>query len=135
MKPYVYIETSIVSYLTAWRSPQLIMAAYQESTRTWWDEERRHFDLFISEAVIQEASAGDAEAAKRRLDILRDIPELQITREANELAKTLINKGRLPEKSRMDALHIAVATANGMDYFLHGIVGTSPTPRSKGRCV
>ena len=63
MKSSVYIETTIISYLTAWRSPQLIMAAHQEATRSWWDDERRHFDLFVSEAVIQEASAGDSRPA------------------------------------------------------------------------
>jgi len=33
MKPAVYLETTIVSYLTAWRSPELVMAARQEITR------------------------------------------------------------------------------------------------------
>jgi len=33
IKPKVYIETSIPSYLTAWRSPDLVMAANQETTK------------------------------------------------------------------------------------------------------
>ena len=118
MKPRVYIETTIISYLTAWRSTQIIMAAQQEATRAWWDEERHHFDLFVSEVVVQEASAGDADAAKRRLDPIKSIPELQITDETGELAKALIEKGKLPNKAHIDALHIAVATVNGMDYLL-----------------
>ncbi|MDU9049432.1 MAG: type II toxin-antitoxin system VapC family toxin [Candidatus Electrothrix sp. Rat3] len=118
MKPKVYLETTIVSYLTAWRSPQLIMAAQQEATRCWWDEERLHFDLFISEIVVQEATAGDAEAAKRRLDALDGIPELQIIDTARELARSFITKRQLPAKAHLDALHIAVAAANGMDYLL-----------------
>jgi len=89
----VYIETTIVSYLTAWRSPQLIMAAHQETTRQWWDEERRHFELYVSEAVVEEAAAGDTEAAKRRLDAIRGIPELEITAEVRDLAKRLIAFG------------------------------------------
>ncbi len=118
MKPSVYIETTIISYLTAWRSPQLVMAAHQEATRDWWDEERHHFDLFVSEAVIQEAAAGDAEAANRRLEAIKGIPELQVTDEARELAKILIHKGQLPNKAIIDGLHISVATTNGMDYLL-----------------
>jgi len=55
MKPSVYIETTIPSYLTAWRSPELVMAANQEATRKWWDESRIRFELFISELVIGEA--------------------------------------------------------------------------------
>ena len=118
MNPKVYIETTIISYLTAWPSQKLVMAANQETTRNWWDEERQHFDLFISEAVIQEASAGDLDAAWRRLEVIQDLPELPITDEARLLAKELIQQTPLPEKARIDALHVATATVNGMDYLL-----------------
>jgi predicted nucleic acid-binding protein len=118
MKPKVYLETTIISYLTAWRSPQLVMAAHQESTRNWWDDERHSFDLYISEAVLQEASLGDPTAVRRRLEILSDIPELQITDESRLLAKQLIEKSPLPKTARVDALHIATATVHGIDYLL-----------------
>lgn len=118
MKPKVYIETTIISYLTAWRSPQLVMAANQEMTRDWWDDERDNFDLYISEAVVQEASAGDPAAAQRRLEVLQKLSELPITDEARDLAKILIESTPLPEKASVDAVHIATATVNGMDYLL-----------------
>ncbi len=118
MNPRVYIETTIISYLTAWRSPQLVMAAHQEATRQWWDDERHHFDLYVSEAVIEEASAGDAEAARRRLDVIDGIAELKITDEVRDLAKALVEHGQLPRKASLDALHIAIATVNGMDFLL-----------------
>jgi predicted nucleic acid-binding protein len=118
MKPKVYLETTIISYLTAWRSPQLVMAAHQEVTRSWWDDERHAFDLYVSEAVVQEASLGDASAAQRRLEALSDIFELQITDEARLLAKELVEKTPLPKTARVDALHIATATVHGMDYLL-----------------
>jgi len=117
-KPRVYIETTVVSYLTAWRSPQLVMAGHQETTRNSWDDERHRFDLFISEVVVQEASAGDPAAVQRRLEAISGLPELQITDEARLLAKELIAKTPLPETARVDALHIATATVNGMDYLL-----------------
>ena len=117
MKPKVYIETSIPSYLTAWRSRDLIMAANQEITREWWDE-REQFELYISALVIWEAGAGDPDAAKKRLGKLDDIPELDITEDTENFAERLIRKVPLPEKARIDALHIAVATLNGMDYLL-----------------
>ncbi|MEI6234563.1 MAG: type II toxin-antitoxin system VapC family toxin [Planctomycetota bacterium] len=118
MKPKVYVETTIVSYLTAWRSFQLVMAANQESTRQWWDNDRKYFELFISEIVIQEATAGDIEAANRRLEAIKDLQELPVTDDAHRLAKELIDKAHLPVKAQVDALHIAVATVNGMDYLL-----------------
>lgn len=118
MKPKVHLETTIISYLTAWRSPQLVMAAQQEATRTWWDDEAGRFELFISEAVIQEASAGDEAAAERRLQVLHEIAELEVTEETRDLAKQLIAGTPLPDKAQIDALHIAIATVHAMDYLL-----------------
>ena len=88
MKP-VYIETSIPSYLTAWRSRDLIVAANQEITKEWWDS-REQFDLYISALVIQEAGAGNPTAAQKRLEQLDDIPELNITEEVENFAEILI---------------------------------------------
>ena len=104
--------------LTACRSPQLLIAAHKQATRTTCDEQKDSFDVFISKAVIEEASAGDSDAAQRRLEVLKDIPELDITDEARDLAKMLIANTPLPEKAQIDALHIAVATVHGMDYLL-----------------
>ncbi len=118
MKLKVYLETTIVSYLTAWRSPQLVMAANQEATRDWWDGRKNDFDLFISQAVIEEASVGDREAARRRLEVLGGIPELDVSDEARELAKQLVAKVPLSPNAEVDALHIALATTHGMDYLL-----------------
>lgn len=117
MKPKVYIETSIPSYLTAWHSRDLIVAANQEITKQWWDS-REQFDLYISALVIQEAGAGNTTAAQKRLEQLDGIPELNITEEVESFAQILIQKVPLPEKARIDALHIAVAALSGMDYLL-----------------
>jgi hypothetical protein len=118
MKPKVYVETTVISYLTAWRSPQLVMAANQESTKVWWDDERPNFDLYVSAAVIEEASSGDADAAQRRLDAIKELPVLLVTDESHALAEKLIEKTPLPAKALVDALHIAIATLNGMKYLL-----------------
>ncbi len=117
MNQKVYIETSIPSYLTAKRSRDLIMAANQEMTEEWWTN-REQFDLYISALVIQEAGSGDKNAAQKRLAALENIPELDVTEEVEYFAEALIQKVPLPEKARIDALHIAVATLNGMDYLL-----------------
>ncbi len=118
MKPRVYIETSVVSYLTAWRSPNLLMAAQQQATREWWDSERERYGLFISEVVIQEAASGDPEAARLRLEVLQGIDELDVTDDARFLATAIIDETPLPTKAKVDALHIAVAAVNGLDYLL-----------------
>lgn len=118
MKESVYIETTIPSYLTAWRSPELIMAAKQEATRNWWETSRSRFELFISQIVVEEAGGGDEEAAKRRLSAIEGFSELDVSTEAESLALRLLTESALPERAGTDALHIAVATVHGVEYLL-----------------
>lgn len=117
MKPKVYIETSVPSYLTAWRSRDLVVAGNQETTKEWWDR-RNDFELYISEFVLQEASNGDSKAAENRLKSLDGIPEIEITEEVAAIAEKLLLEASLPNKARVDALHIATAAIGGMDYLL-----------------
>lgn len=117
MNPAVYIETTIVSYLTAWPSRDLIVAAHQQLTREWWEHQRAKFELFISQAVFQEASVGDADAAQLRLDTLAGLPLLELRPQALQLAHVLINQGPLRAKAAVDTLHIALAAVHGVDYF------------------
>lgn len=117
MKPKVYIETSVPSYLTAWRSRDLVVAGNQETTKEWW-ERRNDFELYISEFVLQEASNGDSQAARDRLRSLDGIPEIEITEEVAAIAERLLLEASLPNKARVDALHIATAAIGGMDYLL-----------------
>ena len=118
MKPRVYIETSIPSYLTARPSNDIRAMANQNSTIEWWENRRSEFDVFISEFVIAESSQGHPEAPARRLEAINDILELDVSEEVKILAKALIDEGPIPEKAEIDAYHIAVATVNGMDYLL-----------------
>ena len=117
MKPKVYIETSIPSYLTAWRSRDLVIAGNQETTRQWW-ERRQDFELYVSEFVLEEVSAGDRSAAAERLKVLDGIPEIEITEQVALIAERLLSNASLPGKARLDALHIAAAALGGMDYLL-----------------
>lgn len=114
----VYIETTIVSYLTARPNRDLIIAAHQQLTQEWWETRRANFDLYASQVVIRESSAGDAEMAQKRLEALDGIALLSVSQEAVVLARTLVEKGPIPEKAEVDALHIAVAASHGMDYLL-----------------
>lgn len=117
MKAKVYLETTIPSYLMAWRSRDLIKAAHQEATHEWW-ENRSRFELYISQVVVRESAGGDPEAAAKRLQALAGIPMLDVTDNAEALASDLMERGPLPKKAAADALHIAVATVHGMDYLL-----------------
>jgi len=114
----VYIETTIPSYLTAWRSPDLLVAAKQEATKAWWDEHRQKYDLFIFPIVTSELASGDSNASKKRLDAIRNLPELEVSLQAEQLAEKLVEQNLIPLIAKTDALHIAVAAVHGMDYLL-----------------
>ncbi len=117
MKPTVYIETTIPSYLTARPSRDLIRAAHQHLTREWWAR-RDQFELFTSRLVVQECQAGDPQAAMDRLTALSGIPILEQEAKVEELAKSLLPGVPLPVKATADAVHIATAAVNGMQYLL-----------------
>ena len=118
MKPKLYIETSIVSYLTSRLSRDLIIAARQELTRETWPQLLSQFDAYISALVVQEVERGDPEASASRLKIVDSMLVLDITDSVKALARTLIEKGAIPDTHLEDALHVAVAASNGMDFLL-----------------
>jgi hypothetical protein len=109
VKKSVYIETTIVSYLTARPSRDVIRTARQAITRQWWDNRREDFDLLVSQVVFNEAKKGDQHAAERRKHIIEGMTRLDISDEAVELAATLVEEGAMPPKAADDALHLANA--------------------------
>jgi hypothetical protein len=118
MKAKIYIETSIVSYYTSRPSRDIITAARQQVTRGWWEESRNQFDTYISALVLEEAKGGDPIAAENRLAALKGMPVLKITDEAEELADVFVKFSPIPETHSEDALHIALAVINGMDFLV-----------------
>jgi predicted nucleic acid-binding protein len=114
----VYIETSVISYLVARPSRNIMTEAWQLATKHWWDNRRSFFDLFASELVLAEASQGDPEAARRRKEQLKNIPDLEVTDSAVALAKNLVGQHALPKEALDDAMHLAVAAVHGIDYLL-----------------
>lgn len=118
MKPKVYLETSVLSYLAARPNRDLIRAANQQITREWWELRRPDFELFISQIVIKEISAGDPDAAAKRLGFVEKIPILDIEPRVESLAETLCRNLHLPARAALDSLHIALAVFNGMDFLL-----------------
>ena len=117
-KPAIYVETSVVSYVVARPSRDLIVAAHQQLTVAWWEEQRQNYDLFVSQIVIEEARAGDPETAERRLAAIENLRLLDINEEAIQLAQNLIKSHAVPEKAARDALHIGVACVGAMDYLI-----------------
>jgi hypothetical protein len=114
----VYIETSIVSFASAWPSRDIQTAALQQQARDWWALERPKFDLVTSQVTLNEASAGDPTAAADRLEMLDGLPLIDVGKDAQTLAARLIAAHTMPRKAAADALHVAAAALAGVKYFL-----------------
>lgn len=118
VKPSLYLETGVISYLVARPSRDIIVAGRQQLTREWWDQHRVEFALTASQLVLREAERGDAEAAAQRAAILAELELLALTDSARELARQLLAAGALPAKAPEDALHIASAASHGINVLL-----------------
>jgi predicted nucleic acid-binding protein len=118
MKPKVYLETSVISYLASRSSRDLIMAAHQQITQEWWEKRRGKFELLVSQLVLQEASGGDKNAAERRTEFVKDLAQVQTTDEAIALAQKLLQVSALPTSEFADAVHVALAAVHGVDYLV-----------------
>jgi predicted nucleic acid-binding protein len=117
MKPSVYIETSVVSYLTARLSRDIAVATHQSYTRDFWDK-LDHYQVYISELVMKEAGRGDPDAAGKRLESIEGLQLLTIDKDALALSAKLISEKVMPVNQPEDALHLSVATVNGLDIVL-----------------
>ena len=118
MKPKVYVETSVISYLASKQSRDVVIAGRQAVTQEWWEMHRNRFNLYMSELVEEEMEKGDPEAAARRTEKVSGVNSLGITEEAEQLAQLLLDEKAVPVGSEEDALHIAAASAHGMDFLL-----------------
>ncbi len=118
MSETVYIETSILGYLTARPSRDIVVAANIEVTKEWWNTRRGDFQLYSSQAVVKEISQGDVVIASQRLEILANLSLLDLNQAVLDLAEQFLERSNLPAKADIDAVHIAPATVHGMDYLL-----------------
>ena len=139
-KPRIYIETSVISYLTSRASRDFIISMCQQITRYWWDNVAdRKFELVSSAVVRQEISRGNTGAAQQRLEVLESITLLETPlEEMSALAEDLVLAGAVPLRAKTDALHIAIAAINGVEYlatwnFKH-IANTNRLPLIHGVC-
>lgn len=118
IKPIVYIESSVISYLASRPSRDVVVAGRQAITHDWWENQRQRFELRVSAIVEEEVSRGNSSAALNRLNLIEDIPRLSLSDEATNIAELLLTKAAVSRSSEVDALHIGIATAQGADYLL-----------------
>lgn len=117
-KPTLYLETSVPSYYTARQSSDLVISGHQLITRDWWENHVDKYTVYVSELVQEEAERGDADAAQRRLDAISSFEMISVTQEALDLAAVYLEKLPIPASAEADAVHLALAAVNGIDYLL-----------------
>jgi hypothetical protein len=108
----IYLEATVVSYLAARPSRDLRVAAHQQATSEWWTRRRGDFDLFASQLVVEEASAGNEEAAQRRLEYLKGVPLLDLTDRTLALAEKHRSENSLGDFLGLDQCDQATARLN-----------------------
>ena len=118
MKESVYIETSVISYLVARPSRDLVVAARQQITREWWEKSLSKFDVYVSPYVVGEISLGNPEYADLRLKSISGFPELAITPMVEKLADKYFRMLNIPEKAKLDCFHLAISAVHGIDYLI-----------------
>ena len=118
MKPLLYLETTIPSYLTSRPSRDLIVAARQQITMDWWLNRRHSFRIFVSQIVLDEAAEGDRQASAARLSLVETLPLLAVNNEVISLTQMLLRRKVLPKKAARDAGHIAVSAVHGAQFLL-----------------
>ncbi|MBI4288695.1 MAG: type II toxin-antitoxin system VapC family toxin [Chloroflexi bacterium] len=129
MKQSVYIETTVLSYLTSRPSRDLLVAAHQQVTVEWWENGLPSLEAFISPLVIEEASRGDETAARLRLEKIAGFSILEINEEVRRLAELYFESIQIAEKARGDAYHLAVSAYHGMDFLVSWNFGHILNPR------
>jgi len=118
MKSRVYVETTVVSYLTAKPSRDVVVAARQEVTRQVWPRLCAECEVYVSGLTVGEAARGDQEAADARLRAIAGMPVLPVDAQAENLAQALLDAMAFPIEAAEDALHVAAAAVNGMHFLL-----------------
>ncbi len=135
MKPRIYVETSVISYLASRPSRNALTAFRQALTRRWWDKSLGVFELEASELVRIEIASGDAIAAQRRLDVFLELSVIELHADISEFGKRLMSEGLVPRSEPEDASHIAQATLTGVDYIATWNFAHLVNPNTKYRLV
>lgn len=114
----VYIETTVVGSIAGRIHPNPDVASRQHKTRRWWATAKTDYNIAISQLVLDECAAGDPTAAKERLDEVDGLSRLDITDDARNLANALMAGNAIPPSEPRDALHVAIAAVNGVQYLV-----------------
>ncbi|MCG3132906.1 MAG: hypothetical protein FLDDKLPJ_03787 [Phycisphaerae bacterium] len=117
MKPTLYLDSSVPSYWLPQNADAIVHARHL-TTRRWWKEELPRFTAYISQVVIEELKGGDRNRAAERLEIVRDLPLLDVDQEVESAARYYVDQMAMPSRNVRDALHLALASVHEIEYLV-----------------
>ena len=117
MAKTVYIETTIPNAYAAHRE-DAASTYRRDVTRQWWVEQAALYELHTSEATLAELKAGAYQGQQQAIELVESLPLLEITDEVHAIAELYVRHHLMPEPAVGDALHLALASLNEMDFLL-----------------
>jgi len=117
-KRSIYIETTVPSIITSRPSRDIRNLYRQEISKEFWEYERQKYNLYISQYVVEECKRGDEDAAKRRLELIKDIPSLPTSEDVENLAEKYYKCLGISKKAKTDCFHLAISVIGKMDYLM-----------------
>ena len=110
----LYLDTTIFNFVFADDAP-----IERDLTRKFFSQ-INHFEVFISDIVIEEIAECSAPKRQKMLELIdkHDIQTLSLDESSRLLALKYIKEGIIPPKYQDDALHIAIASVHEMDVLL-----------------
>jgi predicted nucleic acid-binding protein len=116
VRPSVYIDTSIPSYLTSRPSREWPLKRYQWVTCLFWNAHGARFEMHVSRFVVDEVKAGDPDAAQKRVEAISSLPRLEIPDDVDRLTALILKKTGLPNSAKADAEHVAIAATHKIEF-------------------
>jgi len=114
-RPRVYLDTTVPSYYFDER-PALITLI--NVTRDWWDNQRQAYDVWISQATLDEIETGEHPYQAQMLELVRPLNVLDEVPEIDKIATHYIKEKLMPAKVGGDATHLAYASFYRFSYLL-----------------
>jgi len=115
MKEKVYLDSTVPSYCFDERET---LGAFAEVTRKWWSEMSGYYDLYISDAVLQELSNGNYPRKDEIIRLVSTIPLLPLAADLEQIVEFYISNYVMPKSLVGDALHLAYASYFDIQYLL-----------------
>jgi predicted nucleic acid-binding protein len=117
-KPTLYLETTILSYLLARLSRDILTLARQQLTRDWWEYEHNKYEIVISTLVQTTLEESPSDLRDAPAEYLRSCKILPASSKIDQRAVEILQELPTPSISEADAHHLACAMIHEIEYFL-----------------